>query len=95
MMKSKVLAVLSDRMLELGPNPAPTPGINHWRYGIDEDGIGWLLSHQEQATQMGANGRQLVEATLGQIYYFERPRVQLRLPPRRFRRRLPLLQSPR
>jgi 3-hydroxyacyl-CoA dehydrogenase/enoyl-CoA hydratase/3-hydroxybutyryl-CoA epimerase len=42
-MKSKVLSVLSDRMLELGPNPAPTPGLNHWRYGKDEDGIGWLI----------------------------------------------------
>lgn len=42
-MKSKVLSVLSDRVLELGPNPAATSGINHWRYGKDEDGVGWLL----------------------------------------------------
>ncbi len=49
-MKSKVLAVLSDRVLELGPNPAPTPGINHWRYGIDEDGIGWLLIDRKGAS---------------------------------------------
>lgn len=42
-MKSKVLSVLADRVMELGPNPPAMPGFNHWRYGKDEDGTGWLI----------------------------------------------------
>lgn len=42
-MKSKVLSVLADRVIELGSDPRATPGFNHWRYGKDEDGIGWLI----------------------------------------------------
>ena len=42
-MKSEIRAVMKDRELELGPNPGPTPGLDHWRYQKDEEGIGWLI----------------------------------------------------
>jgi 3-hydroxyacyl-CoA dehydrogenase/enoyl-CoA hydratase/3-hydroxybutyryl-CoA epimerase len=68
-MKSKVLAVLSDRVLELGPNPPATPGINHWRYGKDEDGIGWLLLDRKGASANTLNAEVIgeLDTMLGKI----------------------------
>lgn len=68
-MKSKVLAVLSDRVLELGPNPAAVPGLNHWRYGKDEDGIGWLLLDRKGASANTLNAEVIgeLDTMLGKI----------------------------
>jgi len=60
-MKSKVLSVLADRVLELGPNPPATAGINHWRYGKDEDGIGWLLFDRKGSSANTLNAEVLTE----------------------------------
>jgi len=68
-MKSKVLSVLSDRVLELGPNPPATPGIDHWRYGKDEDGIGWLLLDKKGSSANTLNAEVIGELNemLGKI----------------------------
>jgi 3-hydroxyacyl-CoA dehydrogenase/enoyl-CoA hydratase/3-hydroxybutyryl-CoA epimerase len=68
-MKSKVLTVLSDRVLELGPNPPATAGINHWRYGKDEDGIGWLLLDRKGASANTLNAEVIgeLDTMLGKI----------------------------
>src|SRR6185312_8690574 len=68
-MKSKVLSVLSDRVLELGPNPPATAGINHWRYGKDEDGVGWLLLDRKGASANTLNAEVIgeLDTMLGKI----------------------------
>ena len=58
-MKSKIRGVLKDRELELGPNSAPTAGFNHWRYGKDEEGVGWLI-----ADRKGSSANTLSEEVL-------------------------------
>jgi 3-hydroxyacyl-CoA dehydrogenase/enoyl-CoA hydratase/3-hydroxybutyryl-CoA epimerase len=49
-MKSKIRGVLKDRELELGPNPAASGGFNHWRYGKDADGVGWLIADRKDSS---------------------------------------------
>jgi len=61
-MKSKIRGVMRDHELELGPNPGPTPGLDHWRYAKDEEGIGWLLVDRK-----GASANTLSEAVLTEL----------------------------
>ena len=49
-MESKVLDVLDDRVLELGPKPDATNPYRHFKLSRDADGIAWLLFDREGAT---------------------------------------------
>ncbi|MGO4711156.1 3-hydroxyacyl-CoA dehydrogenase NAD-binding domain-containing protein [Bradyrhizobium sp. 2TAF24] len=42
-MDSRILDVLSDRVLELGPTPAADSAYRHFHLTRDDDGIAWLL----------------------------------------------------
>jgi len=68
-MKSKVLSVLADRVLELGPNPPVMAGLNHWRYGKDEDGVGWLLLDRKGSSANTLNAEVIgeLDTMLGKI----------------------------
>ena len=61
-MESEIRGVLKDREQELGPNPRPTSGFDHWRYAKDEEGIGWLIIDRK-----GANANTLSEAVLTEL----------------------------
>src|ERR1700730_183876 len=49
-MESEIRGVMKDRELELGPNPGPTPGLDHWRYAKDDEGIGWLIIDRQRSS---------------------------------------------
>ena len=61
-MKSKIRGVMKDRELELGPNPAPSAGFNHWRYRKDDDGVGWLIVDRK-----GSSANTLSEEVLREL----------------------------
>ncbi|HLL28777.1 MAG TPA: 3-hydroxyacyl-CoA dehydrogenase NAD-binding domain-containing protein [Xanthobacteraceae bacterium] len=61
-MESKIRGVMKDHELELGPNPGPTPGLDHWRYAKDEEGIGWLIIDRK-----GASANTLSEGVLTEL----------------------------
>jgi 3-hydroxyacyl-CoA dehydrogenase/enoyl-CoA hydratase/3-hydroxybutyryl-CoA epimerase len=46
-MDSRIMNVLGDRVLELGPKPAPGGPYRHFKLTRDEDGIAWLLFDRE------------------------------------------------
>ncbi|MBV9531874.1 MAG: fatty-acid oxidation protein subunit alpha, partial [Bradyrhizobium sp.] len=48
-MESKIMDVLADRVLTLGPAPAPGP-YRHFKLARDADGIAWLLFDREGAS---------------------------------------------
>ena len=49
-MESKVLDVLDDRVLELGPKPDATSPYRNFKLTRDADGIAWLLFDREGAS---------------------------------------------
>jgi 3-hydroxyacyl-CoA dehydrogenase/enoyl-CoA hydratase/3-hydroxybutyryl-CoA epimerase len=61
-MESQIRGVMKDHELELGPNPGPTPGLDHWRYAKDEEGIGWLIIDRK-----GSSANTLSEAVLTEL----------------------------
>jgi len=48
-MESRIMDVLSDRVLALGPAPAAGP-FRHFKLTRDDDGIAWLLFDREGAS---------------------------------------------
>ena len=46
-MDSKVMDVLADRVLELGPKPEASSPYRHFRLSRDSDGVAWLLFDRE------------------------------------------------
>jgi 3-hydroxyacyl-CoA dehydrogenase / enoyl-CoA hydratase / 3-hydroxybutyryl-CoA epimerase len=61
-MESQIRGVMKDHELELGPNPGPTPGLDHWRYVKDEEGIGWLIIDRK-----GSSANTLSEAVIAEL----------------------------
>jgi 3-hydroxyacyl-CoA dehydrogenase/enoyl-CoA hydratase/3-hydroxybutyryl-CoA epimerase len=61
-MESEIRGVMKDRELELGPNPGPTPGLDHWRYAKDDEGIGWLIIDRK-----GSSANTLSEAVISEL----------------------------
>ena len=61
-MESQIRGVMKDHELELGPNPGPTPGLDHWRYAKDEEGIAWLIIDRK-----GASTNTLSEAVITEL----------------------------
>jgi 3-hydroxyacyl-CoA dehydrogenase/enoyl-CoA hydratase/3-hydroxybutyryl-CoA epimerase len=61
-MESQIRSVMKDHELELGPNPGPTPGLDHWRYAKDEEGISWLIIDRK-----GSSANTLSEAVLTEL----------------------------
>src|SRR6201994_5097060 len=49
-MESKILDVLADRVLELGPKPAAGGLYRHFKLTRDADGVAWLLFDREGAS---------------------------------------------
>jgi len=49
-MDSKIMDVLADRVLELGPKPEARSPYRHFRLTRDADGIAWLLFDREGAS---------------------------------------------
>src|ERR1700761_724984 len=49
-MESKILDVLADRVLELGPKPAADSPYRHFKLTRDADGVAWLLFDREGAS---------------------------------------------
>ncbi|WP_245315171.1 enoyl-CoA hydratase-related protein, partial [Bradyrhizobium yuanmingense] len=49
-MDSKIMTVLADRVLELGPRPAPDGPYKHFKLTRDEDGVAWLLFDRADAS---------------------------------------------
>ncbi len=47
---SRIMDVLKDRVLELGPKPVPGGGYRHFHLTRDPDGIAWLLFDREGAS---------------------------------------------
>ena len=66
-MDSRIMDVLKDRVLELGPEPAPGPYKN-FKLTRDADGIAWLLFDRAGASANTLSGdvieelRQIVDA---------------------------------
>jgi 3-hydroxyacyl-CoA dehydrogenase/enoyl-CoA hydratase/3-hydroxybutyryl-CoA epimerase len=46
-MESRIMNVLADRVLELGPKPDPSGPYRHFKLTRDSDGIAWLLFDRE------------------------------------------------
>ena len=63
-MDSRIMDVLKDRVLELGPEPAAGP-YKHFKLTRDSDGIAWLLFDREGASANTLSGDVIEE--LGQI----------------------------
>ncbi|MBN8968821.1 MAG: enoyl-CoA hydratase/isomerase family protein [Rhizobiales bacterium] len=63
-MDSKIMDVLQDRVLELGPAPQPSSSPN-FKLTRDEDGIAWLLFDREGASTNTLSGAMIEE--FGQI----------------------------
>jgi 3-hydroxyacyl-CoA dehydrogenase/enoyl-CoA hydratase/3-hydroxybutyryl-CoA epimerase len=61
-MESQIRGVMKDHELELGPNPGPTPGLDHWRYAKDEEGIAWLIIDRK-----GSSANTLSEAVITEL----------------------------
>ena len=61
-MESEIRGVMKDRELELGPNPGPTPGLDHWRYAKDDEGVGWLIIDRK-----GSSANTLSEAVISEL----------------------------
>jgi 3-hydroxyacyl-CoA dehydrogenase/enoyl-CoA hydratase/3-hydroxybutyryl-CoA epimerase len=61
-MQSEIRGVMKDRELELGANPGPTPGLDHWRYAKDDEGIGWLIIDRK-----GSSANTLSEAVINEL----------------------------
>src|ERR1700760_5042164 len=49
-MESKILDVLADRVLELGPKPAASGPYRNFKLTRDTDGVAWLLFDREGAS---------------------------------------------
>jgi 3-hydroxyacyl-CoA dehydrogenase/enoyl-CoA hydratase/3-hydroxybutyryl-CoA epimerase len=49
-MDSRIMSVLGDRVLELGPKPDATSPYRHFKLSHDTDGIAWLLFDREGAS---------------------------------------------
>jgi 3-hydroxyacyl-CoA dehydrogenase / enoyl-CoA hydratase / 3-hydroxybutyryl-CoA epimerase len=49
-MDSRIMDVLGDRRLELGPQPQPGGPYRHFKLGRDADGIAWLLFDRADAS---------------------------------------------
>ena len=49
-MESRIINVLSDRLLELGPKPEPGGPYRHLKLTRDSDGVAWLLFDREGAS---------------------------------------------
>src|SRR3984957_4911289 len=49
-MDSKIMDVLADRVLELGPKPEASGPYHHFKLTRDADGIAWLLFDRENAS---------------------------------------------
>ena len=49
-MESKILDVLADRVLELGPKPVASGPYRHFKLTRDTDGVAWLLFDREGAS---------------------------------------------
>src|SRR5215470_9742730 len=49
-MKSKIMDVLADRVLALGPTPEAAGPYRHFKLTRDGDGIAWLLFDREGAS---------------------------------------------
>src|SRR6476469_5128380 len=50
LMESRILDVLSDRVLELGPKPEAAGPYRNFKLTRDADGIAWLLFDREGAS---------------------------------------------
>src|SRR5438045_9771138 len=49
-MESKIMDVLADRVLELGPKPEATGPYRHFKLTRDADGVAWLLFDRDGAS---------------------------------------------
>src|SRR3989337_1795941 len=49
-MDSRIMNLLGDRVLELGPKPEPDSPYRHFKLTRDADGIAWLLFDREGAS---------------------------------------------
>jgi 3-hydroxyacyl-CoA dehydrogenase / enoyl-CoA hydratase / 3-hydroxybutyryl-CoA epimerase len=49
-MDSKIIDVLADRVLTLGPKPEATSAYRHFRLTRDAEGVAWLLFDREGAS---------------------------------------------
>ena len=49
-MDSKIMTALGDRVVELGPKPAPDSPYKHFKLTRDEDGVAWLLFDRADAS---------------------------------------------
>jgi 3-hydroxyacyl-CoA dehydrogenase / enoyl-CoA hydratase / 3-hydroxybutyryl-CoA epimerase len=60
-MDSKIMDVLADRVLELGPKPAASGPYRHLKLTRDADGIAWLLFDREDASANTLSAEVLAE----------------------------------
>jgi 3-hydroxyacyl-CoA dehydrogenase / enoyl-CoA hydratase / 3-hydroxybutyryl-CoA epimerase len=69
MMDSRVLHVLADRVLSLGPKPQATGAYRNFKLTRDTDGIAWLLFDREgaSANTLSADVMQEFETILGEL----------------------------
>jgi 3-hydroxyacyl-CoA dehydrogenase / enoyl-CoA hydratase / 3-hydroxybutyryl-CoA epimerase len=69
MMDSKVLDVLADRVLSLGPTPQAAGAYRNFKLTRDADGIAWLLFDREGAStnSLSADVMQEFETILGEL----------------------------
>jgi 3-hydroxyacyl-CoA dehydrogenase/enoyl-CoA hydratase/3-hydroxybutyryl-CoA epimerase len=69
MMDSKVLDVLADRVLSLGPKPAPASAYRNFKLTRDADGIAWLLFDREgaSANTLSADVMEEFDKILGEL----------------------------
>src|SRR3954471_9719810 len=49
-MDSRIMDLLGDRVLELGPKPDPSGPYKNFKLTRDEDGVAWLLFDREGAS---------------------------------------------
>ncbi len=60
-MESRVLDVLADRVLELGPKPAASSPYRHFKLTRDADGVAWLLFDRDGASANTLSAEVLTE----------------------------------
>jgi 3-hydroxyacyl-CoA dehydrogenase/enoyl-CoA hydratase/3-hydroxybutyryl-CoA epimerase len=68
-MESKIMDVLADRVLELGPKPEATGAYRNFRLTRDADGVAWLLFDRDgaSANTLSAEVIEELDAVLGAL----------------------------
>src|ERR1700760_2634830 len=68
-MESKILDVLADRVLELGPKPAASGPYRNFKLTRDTDGVAWLLFDREgaSANTLSPEGMEELDRILGEL----------------------------